>query len=226
MQKASFTVGLLAIQLLAPLLLPSLSSTSICLAAGKSNGVEESLVIKAPVKMVFEGIQNSRTSNPEQRRLVSQHQDTSVIDEKISNLPVIGTAHLVYKEIEVPFKRIDYLLVSSDKLKAFEGSWELTPLENGDTRVSLKSYTEVKIWVPFARELSSSSTIKDINRRLGNLKHWCEEQSCHEAQRHESVEPVHVTRHNQTRLADNSGHSKVHADAEEALRKAVKSNDE
>jgi hypothetical protein len=222
MQKASFTFGLIAIQLVAPIILPSLSTTSTCLAAEKHKGVEQSLVIKAPVKMVFEGIQSSRTSNPEKRRLVSQHQDTSVIDEKISDLPVIGTAHLVYKEIEVPFKRIDYLLVSSDKLKAFEGSWELTPLENGDTRVSLKSYTEVKVWVPFARELSSSSTIKDINRRLGNLKHWCEDQSCREAHQHDSVEPVNATRHNQTRLADNSGHSKVHADAEEALRKELK----
>jgi len=176
-------------------------STAFSLSAGpaiansKHNLLEQSLVIKAPAKLVFEGIQQSRSEDPTRRHMVSHNQDVAVIDEKLSNLPIIGSAHLVYKEIEVPFKRIDYELVESDKLKAFEGSWELTPLDNGrETKVSLKSYTEVKICLPFAREMSGAQTLKDINRRLGNLKHWCDE---------ESVRISH--RHNQSQLAQSPG---------------------
>jgi hypothetical protein len=159
----------------------------------QEHGVQSYLVIKAPVETVFEGIKMSRHTTPEKRHMVSHEKDSAVIDEKISDLPVIGTAHLVYKEIEVSSKRIDYLLISSDKLKTFEGSWELTPLDNGETKVSLKSFTEVKVWVPFAKELSCTSTLKDINRRLGNLKQWCDDQSHRQAKAHTCDETVLAT---------------------------------
>jgi hypothetical protein len=192
-----------------------------CWATNKSrNVIEQSLVIKAPAKLVFEGIQMSRTADPDRRHLVSHHEDVAIIDEKITDLPIIGMAHLIYKEIEVPFKRIDYLLVSSDKFKAFEGSWELTPLENGrETKVSLKSYSDLKVWMPLAKELGNSSTVKDINRRLHNLKHWCDEQDVKEAKAHQNnqsdLEHGFAHPHSQSHLAENNVHSKVHADAEE-----------
>jgi hypothetical protein len=193
-----------------------------CLAASKGhNFLEQTLVIKASPKVVFEGIQRSRTADPERRHLVSQQQDVAIIDEKIPDLPVIGTAHLVYKEIEVPFKRIDYLLVSSDKFKAFEGSWELTPLENGEgTKVILKSYSDLKVWVPFAKDLSASSTVKDINRRLCSLQRWCDQkESREETARQETGSGGNFVRsHSTTSLAENHLHSKVHADIEEAIR--------
>jgi len=192
-------------------------STSPAFAGGKHNLIEQSMVIKAPAKLVFEGIQQSRSEDPTRRHMVSHNQDVAVIDEKLSNLPIIGSAHLVYKEIEVPFKRIDYELVSSDKLKAFEGSWELTPLDNGrETRVSLKSYTEVKICLPFAKEMSGAQTAKDINRRLGNLKHWCDEQ---EANRISS-------RHNQSQLAQSSGKKCLEADSIQIEKESIGEKEE
>jgi hypothetical protein len=198
-----------------------------CLAEGKDHKViEQTMVIKASPKVVFEGIQFSRNADPERRHLVSHHEDVAVIDEKLADLPLIGTAHLVYKEIEVPFKRIDYLLVSSDKFKAFEGSWELTPLENGEgTKVSLRSYSDLKVWVPFAKDMSASSTIKDINRRLSNLKHWCDQQEGRDGER-EEVATIHVNHgHNQSHIAVNHLHVKVHADQENSGQ-AEKNNEE
>jgi|GEM_PF-319524 len=189
-------------------------ATNPCYASTKNHTlIEQSLVIKASPKTVFEGIQQSRSEDPTRRHVVSRNQDGAVIDEKLNNLPVIGSAHLVYREIEVPFKRIDYELVSSDKLKAFEGSWELTPLDNGrETKVSLKSYTEVKIWVPFAKEMSGAQTAKDITRRLGNLKHWCDEQDIKEARVHndESGRFAHSRAHSQ--LAQSSGKKSLETD--------------
>jgi hypothetical protein len=140
------------------------------------HGVESSIIIDAPQKAVFEGIQSSRLKEPDHRKLVSHHNQVAVIDESFPELPVIGQAHCTYKEIEIPYKKIEFQMIKSDKLKAFEGYWELTPVDNGEkTEVKLRTFTEPKIWVPFVRELSSSSTIKDIHRRLKNLKHWTEE---------------------------------------------------
>lgn len=139
-------------------------------------GVEGTIIIDAPEKVVFEGIQSSRFKEPDHRKLVSHHNQVAVIDESFPELPVIGQAHCTYKEIEIPYKKIEFQMIKSDKLKAFEGYWELTPIDNGEkTEVKLRTFTEPKIWVPFVRELSSSSTIKDIHRRLKNLKHWTEE---------------------------------------------------
>jgi len=192
-------------------------TTASCWAASKKHPcIEQTLVIKASAKVVFEGIQMSRLGDPDRRHLVSHQQDVAIIDEKITDLPIIGSAHLVYKEIEVPFKRIDYLLISSDKFKAFEGSWELTPLDNGrETKVVLKSYSETKAWMPFAAELASSSTVKDINRRLDNLKHWCSEQEVKEAQLNDPGHSFTHT-HNQSQLAENTPHPRAHGDSEDA----------
>lgn len=199
-----------ALAVLAAITALSLSSLP-CLASNKNHTLlEQSVVIKAPPKLVFEGIQVSRSDDPARRHLVSHHQDVAVIDEKLPNLPVIGSAHLVYREIEVPFKRIDYELVSSDKFKAFEGSWELTPLENGhETRVSLKSYAEPKMWAPFVKEMSGAQTMKDISRRLANLKRWCDSQEVREAKmHHDSDARSFVHSHSQSQLAQNNGRAK------------------
>ena len=140
-------------------------------------GVESSIVVDAPPKIVFESIQNSRFKEPEHRKLVSHHNQVALIEESFPELPVIGMAHCTYKEIEIPFRKIEFQMVKSDKLKAFEGYWELTPVDNGEkTEVKLRTFSEPKIWVPFVKELSSTSTIKDINRRLKNLKRWTEEE--------------------------------------------------
>lgn len=140
-------------------------------------GVEARILINASPKEVFEAIQDSRLKEPDHRKLVSHNNSVAVIEESFADLPVIGQAHCTYKETEIPFKKVDFQLIKSDKLKAFEGDWELTPVDNGEkTEVKLRTFTEPKIWVPFVKEISSSSTMKDIHRRLNNLKHWTEEE--------------------------------------------------
>lgn len=140
-------------------------------------GVEATVIINACPKTVFDMIQQSRLKEPDHRKLVSHQNSVAVIDESFPELPVIGQAHCTYKEVEIPFKRIDFQMLHSDKLKAFEGYWELIPVDNGvKTEVKLRTFTEPKIWVPFVKELASTSTMKDIHRRLQNLKHWTEEE--------------------------------------------------
>lgn len=141
-----------------------------------------SIVIKSPPEKVFEGIQNSRLKEPERRKLIAHSKGIATIEETLLDCPVIGTAKVVYKEHELPFQRIDFALENSDKLKSFQGSWELHPLDSGKaTEVKLSTYTEAKIWVPFSREITARSTLKDIHRRLQNLKNWIE--NSHESNR-------------------------------------------
>lgn len=162
------------ILLLAVLLSGAVSnSVSTCFAAHPKThrGVESSVVIDASPKAVFEAILHSRVQEPHRRKVVSNHDGIAVMDEHFSELPVIGNAHCTYKEVETPYKRIDFALLSSEKLKAFEGSWILTPLGNGErTEVKLNTYSEPKVWLPFAKEVAGSSILKDIRRRLDSLK--------------------------------------------------------
>lgn len=140
-------------------------------SAKTEKGVHSSIIIEASPKVVFEAIQHSRVLEPMRRKLVSHKENVAVIDEHFDDLPVIGSAACTYKEIEIPYSRIDFTLVDSQKLKTFEGSWELTPLKDGEcTEVRLRTFSEPKIWMPFAKEASGPSIMKDIRRRLTTLK--------------------------------------------------------
>lgn len=142
--------------------------------ADKAAMTSSTIVIKAEPDVVFKAIMQSRNREPDRRKQVKHDKNVALIHEKLLDCPVIGTAEVVYQEIETPASRIDFHMVSSDKLKTFEGCWELTPLPDGTTQVKLSTFTEPKIWVPFSKEISAKSTLKDIMRRLANLKGWVE----------------------------------------------------
>ncbi|CAN5225085.1 hypothetical protein BH11CYA1_BH11CYA1_29380 [soil metagenome] len=184
-QKQFLLVGLL-------LAVTSNSFGNPALAQPKSHrGVESSVVIDASPKDVFEAIQHSRLEDPHRRKIVSSHDGIAVMDEHFRELPVIGNAHCTYKEVETPYKRIDFALLSSEKLKAFEGSWILTPLGNGDkTEVSLSTYSEPKVWLPFAKEVAGTSILKDIRRRLDTLKAWVENDDHCAISAHPDFQPI------------------------------------
>jgi hypothetical protein len=140
-------------------------------SAKSERGVQSAITIEAPPRVVFEAIQHSRILEPMRRKLVSHHEGVAIIDEHFEDLPVIGSASCTYKEVEVPYSRIDFTLVDSAKLKTFEGSWVLTPVREGEcTEVRLRTFSEPKIWLPFAKEASGPSILKDIRRRLTTLK--------------------------------------------------------
>lgn len=140
----------------------------------KAAMTSSTIVIKAEPDVVFKAIMQSRKREPDRRKLLKYDKNAAVIQEKLLDCPVIGSAEVTYQELETPSSRIDFHMVSSDKLKTFEGCWELTPLPDGTTQVKLSTFTEPKIWVPFSKEISAKSTLKDIMRRLANLKGWVE----------------------------------------------------
>jgi hypothetical protein len=98
-----------------------------------------------------------------------------VLEERFPGLPLIGEAKCVYKEVYTPYSRIEYSMVRSDKFKAFEGRWLIVPTEDGNaTRLSLSSYVDVDIPLPFAKQIAKIQTSHGVSERLQEVKSSCE----------------------------------------------------
>lgn len=62
-------------------------------------------------------------------------------------------------------------MIRSAKFKAFEGKWMLHPTDDGEgTKLSLSSFVDVDLPVPFAKQLTSMTTMKGVKRRLKEVK--------------------------------------------------------
>ena len=145
------------------------------LAKCARRGVSASVTVNASVSQVWQAIVSLRSAEPNRRKLVSYENKQAVLEEKFCSLPIIGGAVCTYVECEEPHKRIDYHLVSSNRFKAFEGAWTLAPSADGQgTVVHLSSYLETGVKIPFAREITNTAAMHDIERRLSFVKQHAE----------------------------------------------------
>ncbi len=157
-------------------------------ASGDHKRMHASIVVNADPEVVWEVIKKTRSN--ERRKIVKSLDNEVTIEEKFDGLPVIGRALCTYKEVDVPCKRIDYALVHSDRFRAFEGTWELSPADHGKhTILQLSTYLDTGVNVPFAREITNHNVIKDIKRRLGDVK------SLAEGPGSTAAEPTHHHKH-------------------------------
>jgi uncharacterized protein YndB with AHSA1/START domain len=137
--------------------------------------VSDTRLIQAKPEAVYRAIQEARTACSS-RKLVSYKDHKAIIEEDFTCLPVLGTAHCIYQEVETSPSRIDYSLISSDKLAKFEGAWILTPVDNGKrTSVQLISATESSVKFPFADRLTFQSTTRRVEQRLQEIANSAEE---------------------------------------------------
>jgi len=128
--------------------------------------VSDSTTINAPVKAVWEAMRTLRRNDPAHRKVLSSSGGDYVVEETFENIPVLGVAVCTYKEHEVPMQRLQYCMIKSDKLKAFEGEWELSPTADGKTNVKLSSRTDAGVCIPFADRITRNRTAKSIAQRL------------------------------------------------------------
>ncbi|RTL40710.1 MAG: hypothetical protein EKK48_15745 [Candidatus Melainabacteria bacterium] len=132
--------------------------------------VSQTMVINAPVKAVWEAMRTLRRSDPAHRKILSSKAGDYVVEEKFDGIPVIGSAVCTYKEHETPMQKLQYSLLKSDKLKAFDGEWNLRPAGDNQTEVKLSSRTDAGISIPFAGTITRSRTAKSITRRLEEVR--------------------------------------------------------
>jgi hypothetical protein len=143
--------------------------------AEKKEGVAATIDVQASPQKCFDTIVGQRTAEPAKRRVISQDGNRTVLEEKFTGLPVIGDAYMQYEEIATPYSSLVAHLIKSDKFKAFESRWTLTPTQDGKgTSIRLYTYLNTGLWLPFAQQLTNRQTHQDITARLNLIKELAE----------------------------------------------------
>jgi len=155
--------------------LVTLGLTAVQTAGASDNAmVSMTTVINASPEAVYKAIRLDRTSDPSHRKLLSTNGSDFVMSETFDCLPLIGTAHCIYKEHETP-QRIQYHMISSDKLLAFDGAWEITPCQSENlTRLTLSTHIETGIKLPFSKKVTRDITTKTISQRISEVRQLAE----------------------------------------------------
>jgi len=142
------------------------------------DAISGSVLVNACPNIVFDAIKKSRYQDPSRRKVVQSDEKSAVLEENFKGVPILGDVNCRYKEVEYGQKRIEYQILTSDKFKAFDGAWELEPVQEGKaTLLKLSSHVESQIRVPFAKQITAIGTKKDIKRRLNHIKDFVEQDS-------------------------------------------------
>jgi hypothetical protein len=134
------------------------------------------ILIEAPPAVVWETVHKERNHDPDiaYSKILEQSKDHSVLEQKFILIPVIGSAICVMSNDEVPLQRIDYHLLKSDRhFKAMDGSWVLTPHDDGRaTILELSSHLELSFPVP--RKFLEGISAGKVQKRLQRIKKMAE----------------------------------------------------
>jgi carbon monoxide dehydrogenase subunit G len=143
-------------------------------ARDNSQWASGSVVIKAPPEVVWQAVHDERNSDPDlaYSKILEQGENECKLEQKFTFIPVIGTAVCQMYNREVPNERIDYKLIKSDRFKAMEGSWVLTAIEEGKTRLDLS--TNLDMGIPVPRGMVNAITAKKLATRLKHVKEMAE----------------------------------------------------
>lgn len=139
--------------------------------------VRASITIKAPPDVVWDAVHEQRKSDPElaYSKVLRQGVNEATLEQKFTVIPVIGSAVCVMNTKEVPNQRIDYQMVKSDRFKAMEGSWVLTPGADGkSTNLELSSHVDFGMFVPVPKSMRDSITKQKLERRLTHVRELAE----------------------------------------------------
>lgn len=144
------------------------------LARGQKT-LSESIEIDASPQTVFETIRKYRTCDLHHRQLVSFDGKKALIKEDLDDVPIYGKVHCLWQESEVPYQRIDYTLVNSDKFTSGGGSYIVQAGKvNGTSTLELDSALVSGLHVPLANEITECAERKDMKVRLQLLKQMAE----------------------------------------------------
>ena len=140
----------------------------------QKDGVHEEVVIKASPKVVWQSMQEQRKLDPDSQgcRQIG-HCGQSLVEQKFKFPSPFGDAECVLLLSETPSERVDFKLIESEELKHMEGSWILTPMNNGlSTKLGLSSYVEPHMLIP--RILTNAIISHKAKRNLVMVKRIAE----------------------------------------------------
>ncbi|CAN5276188.1 hypothetical protein BH11CYA1_BH11CYA1_09940 [soil metagenome] len=131
--------------------------------------VSATLIVNAPMTAVWAALKTQRGADSARRRVISNQGSDYVVEETFTKIPVLGQAVCRYSEHEIPGKGIEYKMISSDKFTAFEGEWHLQALAAGQTAVTLNSYVDTGLHLPFAAAITRENTKKSVDLRIKDI---------------------------------------------------------
>jgi hypothetical protein len=136
----------------------------------EKDGVRGHIVIKAPARIVWEAVHKERATDPDlsYSKVIEKQGDKVMLEQKFNGMPVIGEAVCLLEQTEAVNQRIDYKLVRSDKFKDLRGSWILTDLPDGGTKLELHSVLNTGL--PFSEHIINHVLKGRINKRLERVK--------------------------------------------------------
>ena len=144
-------------------------------AKNAPRGSCQEVIVKASPEAVYKTIIGMRNDSDDTVKELSHQANRCVLEERFPGLPLVGEAKCVYEEVYTPYSRIEYSMVRSDKFKAFEGRWLIVPTEDGTaTRLSLSSFIDVDLPLPFAKQICKLQTSHGVKERLQEVKSTCE----------------------------------------------------
>lgn len=134
-----------------------------------------SIIIDASPKFVWKAVHTERDLDADiaYSKVIQEHGNVKLLEQKFVNIPLLGSVTAVTRQVEDVDHRIDYTLVSSNKFKALEGSWELTPMAGGK-KTKLRLQSNLDIGIPFSTFLIKGATQKKMERRLAHVKELAE----------------------------------------------------
>lgn len=148
----------------------SISAQPASAKCAEKEGARGQIEIKAPARIVWEAVHKERAEDPDlsYSKVVEKQGDKVLLEQKFNGMPIIGEAVCLLEQTESLNKRIDYKLVRSDKFKDLRGSWILTELPDGITRLELHSVLNTGL--PFSETIINHVLKGRINKRLERVK--------------------------------------------------------
>ncbi len=150
------------------------SGNGSCVAENISDhagGATAEVKVMATPEIAYEAIRALREGPSEGCKVLSTCAEESIVEEIFDELPIIGKATCVYRETYEPSKMVRFKMIRSDKLKAFEGEWTLTSVDDGQhTMVKLRSYIDTGLKVPFAKQITQAASTSELKEHVAEVK--------------------------------------------------------
>lgn len=135
-----------------------------------SGSVAETKILASP-EFTFEVFRGRREHDPDGSRVISTDANEIVVEEIFDGLPVIGQTVCTYKENYENPKKVEFKMLHSDKLKAFQGEWTFEPADNGkSTLVKLRSFIDPGLKIPFAKQIAQMAGTSEVKKQLADFK--------------------------------------------------------
>lgn len=133
------------------------------------------VIINASPKVVWDAIREHRDSDPDVQysKMTILSEKEHLLEQKYTSLPVFGAATCTLKLEEEKYKRIDYCLLKSDRLKEFEGTWILSS-EDGGESTKLELSNHLRLHLPIPQRLIDAFAGPKLKSRLAFVKKLAE----------------------------------------------------